>query len=352
MSGFKDKEAEGRRRRPRRGQGRGLQAAAGGDHRDVDGHGGAPPIDLDARRHGRNISNDVKEALPTISRSLTDIVRINPMFSRPGIGRGRSGAGDLGRGHAASATTTCRSTARSTTTCSGWRARPARRAAPPRRSRSASTRSRRCSSSSRRTTCGRAASRAAASTPSPRAARTTSTARRSSSAATRTGSARASPTRRSRPSRTSRAASASAGRSCRTRRSSSGRSTTQRKQRPTGFSVGGTGSQLRQRGAVDRFLERSCRPCTATTRGRIRRASSSRTTNSDKFFVRADFNVATGHQLTVRHNYVDALERHRHAVDDGVSDAGLRSTGSHQHDELDGRPAELARSARASTSCA
>ena len=36
---------------------------------------------------------------------------------------------------------------------------------------------------------------------------------RSSSAATRTGSARASPTRRSRPSRTSRAAAASAGRS-------------------------------------------------------------------------------------------------------------------------------------------
>ena len=30
MSGFKDKEAEGRRRGPRRGQGRGLQAAAGG----------------------------------------------------------------------------------------------------------------------------------------------------------------------------------------------------------------------------------------------------------------------------------------------------------------------------------
>ena len=63
-------------------------------------------------------------------------------------------------------TTASRSTARSTTTCSACPP-PARRPARPNRSRSASTPSRSCSCSSRPTTCGRAVSRAAASTRSP-----------------------------------------------------------------------------------------------------------------------------------------------------------------------------------------
>ena len=48
-----------------------------------------PPIDVTRAGTAANISNDVKEALPTISRSLNDIARINPMF----VGQG-SGAGD------------------------------------------------------------------------------------------------------------------------------------------------------------------------------------------------------------------------------------------------------------------
>ena len=42
------------------------------------------PIDLVARRHGRQYRNEVKETLPTISRSLTDIVRTNPYFNPMG----------------------------------------------------------------------------------------------------------------------------------------------------------------------------------------------------------------------------------------------------------------------------
>ena len=32
-----------------------------------------------------------------------------------------------------------------------------------------------------------------------------------------------------------------------------------------------------------------------------------RNTNNNKYFGRLDFNLGSGHQLTVRHNYVDAL---------------------------------------------
>jgi hypothetical protein len=48
----------------------------------------APPIDLSRAGTADNISNAVKETLPTISRSLTDIVRINPLFNTFGGGSG------------------------------------------------------------------------------------------------------------------------------------------------------------------------------------------------------------------------------------------------------------------------
>ena len=46
-------------------------------------------------------------------------------------------------------------------------------------------------------------------------------------------------------------------------------------------------------------------------------------TNNDKYFARGDFNVAKGHQLTVRHNYIDGFN--------DISSTGLttsRSSGS------------------------
>jgi Carboxypeptidase regulatory-like domain len=48
----------------------------------------APPIDLSRAGTADNISNAVKETLPTISRSLTDIVRVNPLFATSGGGSG------------------------------------------------------------------------------------------------------------------------------------------------------------------------------------------------------------------------------------------------------------------------
>ena len=48
----------------------------------------APPIDLSRAGTADNISNQVKETLPTISRSLTDVVRINPLFNTFGGGSG------------------------------------------------------------------------------------------------------------------------------------------------------------------------------------------------------------------------------------------------------------------------
>ncbi|HSL22987.1 MAG TPA: TonB-dependent receptor, partial [Vicinamibacterales bacterium] len=44
----------------------------------------ASPIDVSRAGTGANIETDVKEVLPTIQRSLADIVRINPMFNAQG----------------------------------------------------------------------------------------------------------------------------------------------------------------------------------------------------------------------------------------------------------------------------
>jgi len=80
----------------------------------------------------------------------------------------------------------------------------------------------------------------------------------------------------------------------------------QRKLRPTGVSVGGTGSNFGQDASVDRFLA-DLQNLYHYSPGPDPKSEFSRTTNSNKFFARADFNVATGHQLTVRHNYVEGL---------------------------------------------
>jgi hypothetical protein len=48
----------------------------------------APTIDVSRAGTADNIPNEVKEALPTITRSLNDVVRISPMFNAQGGGAG------------------------------------------------------------------------------------------------------------------------------------------------------------------------------------------------------------------------------------------------------------------------
>lgn len=79
-----------------------------------------------------------------------------------------------------------------------------------------------------------------------------------------------------------------------------------RKQRPTGVCVGGCANNFGREDLVNRFLSilqnrYGYTPDSNPTREFVR------TTDSDKFFVRTDFNLGGGHKLTVRHNYVNAL---------------------------------------------
>ena len=45
-------------------------------------------IDSSVAGTGANVSNAVKEALPTITRSIADIVRVSPLFNSQGSGAG------------------------------------------------------------------------------------------------------------------------------------------------------------------------------------------------------------------------------------------------------------------------
>jgi len=76
-----------------------------------------------------------------------------------------------------------------------------------------------------------------------------------------------------------------------------------RKDNPSGVSVSGTGQQFGRQAEVDRFIN------ILQTRYNYNPGSEDefiRAINSDKVFVRADFNFAQHHQLTVRHNYLKA----------------------------------------------
>ncbi len=77
-----------------------------------------------------------------------------------------------------------------------------------------------------------------------------------------------------------------------------------RKDNPSGVSVNGSGQQFGRDAEIQRFLN------ILQTRYNYNPGGTDefiRTVNSDKFFVRGDFNVAQGHQLTVRHNYLEGL---------------------------------------------
>jgi hypothetical protein len=80
----------------------------------------------------------------------------------------------------------------------------------------------------------------------------------------------------------------------------------ERKQRPTGFSVHEGGTQFREPALFDRFVA-DLKSLYGYDPGANPGGEFARNTNNDKYFVRGDVNVATGHQLTIRHNYIDAF---------------------------------------------
>jgi len=79
----------------------------------------------------------------------------------------------------------------------------------------------------------------------------------------------------------------------------------ERKQRPTGFSVGATGQQFREPALFARYIN-DLKTLYKYEPGADAGGEFARDTNNDKYFFRGDFNVAKGNQLTVRHNYIDA----------------------------------------------
>jgi hypothetical protein len=79
-----------------------------------------------------------------------------------------------------------------------------------------------------------------------------------------------------------------------------------RRLKPTGACITGCGNQFGREAEIDRFLSILANQYGYTPDDNPKREFA-RTTDSDKFFVRTDFNVADGHQLTVRHNYVNGL---------------------------------------------
>ena len=115
-----------------------------------------------------------------------------------------------------------------------------------------------------------------------------------------------------RRSATSRWASASAGRSCRTRRSSSRNFDWARKNTPVGFSAdGSSGQQFSQQAHVQQVVRHRARTSTDYDPGGL--GEFSKPNNSNKVFVRADFNLRRRHQLTVREQL-----RRRAGVDIGI----------------------------------
>ena len=77
-----------------------------------------------------------------------------------------------------------------------------------------------------------------------------------------------------------------------------------RKDNPSGLSVDSSGQQFGRTAEVERFI--------SILRNRYGYDAGGkeefiRTIDSNKFFIRGDFNLAARHQLTVRHNFLDAL---------------------------------------------
>ncbi len=80
-----------------------------------------------------------------------------------------------------------------------------------------------------------------------------------------------------------------------------------RRQRPVGVSVGGSGAQFAASAAVVEQYLLALKNIWGYDIGSSATSEFSRTTNNDKVFGRLDFNLARRHQLTVRHNFINAL---------------------------------------------
>ena len=79
-----------------------------------------------------------------------------------------------------------------------------------------------------------------------------------------------------------------------------------RKLRPTGFSVNSGGQQFGNEADVNRVLS-ILQNRYGYSPGPDPLAEFGKATDSDKYFVRTDFNLGSNHQLTVRNNYISAL---------------------------------------------
>lgn len=77
-----------------------------------------------------------------------------------------------------------------------------------------------------------------------------------------------------------------------------------RRDNPSGISVSGSGQQFGREAEIDRFISILQNRYGYNAGGK---EEFIRTVNSDKIFVRTDFNLAQQHQLIVRHNYLDGL---------------------------------------------
>jgi hypothetical protein len=81
-----------------------------------------------------------------------------------------------------------------------------------------------------------------------------------------------------------------------------------RKDTPSGFSISGTGQSWGRQAEAQRFVDiLRNRYNYDPGAGEDALDEFTRTTNNNKFFVRADFNLSSAHRLVVRHNYIDAL---------------------------------------------
>jgi hypothetical protein len=79
-----------------------------------------------------------------------------------------------------------------------------------------------------------------------------------------------------------------------------------RKERPVGISVNQGGQTTGNTALVDQFIA-DLKTLYGYTVPGDPKGEFTKATNSDKYFFRGDFNVAKGHQLTVRHNFIDGL---------------------------------------------
>ena len=79
-----------------------------------------------------------------------------------------------------------------------------------------------------------------------------------------------------------------------------------RKQRPTGFCVTGCGQTFTQPALFDRYIN-DLQSLYGYSTGPNPTAEFPKETDSDKYFVRGDFNLPRNNQLTIRNNYINGL---------------------------------------------